>query len=126
MRTDAREDSMPLFLFAFIEQIECLLQFGDLVLNDIPEDSIVDPEIGMGNDITETGRFAPIDFRHQYLDGRRDILCSFTDDLKITHNGIIGLLIGRKLPAGHSISVCPDLAATSEDVIEIERPVTRH
>ena len=42
---------MSLFHFAFIEQVDGFLKFGDLVLDDVPEDSVIDPEIGMGNDI---------------------------------------------------------------------------
>jgi hypothetical protein len=42
---------VSLFLFAFVEQVDRLQQFGNLVLDDIPENGVIDPEIGVGNDI---------------------------------------------------------------------------
>jgi hypothetical protein len=50
----------------------------------------------MSNDIAESGRHAPFDFRHQRSRFIGKLLGCLADDLKITDDGIECLIVGAK------------------------------
>lgn len=90
-----------LLLFVPDYGVNFRLERRNLVHDDVPEDLQINAEISMDQGITETGNRFPVGCGKLFLEVIINILRSFTDDLKISHDRIDPHLIFREFFISH-------------------------
>ena len=99
-------------------------QLGYFVLNNVPEDIIIDTEIYMGQHIPKSGGFPPFYVRQLSSKVLADVFCSFPYDLQITDDGIISPCISYQAGFGQACSELQYLLAAFGDVLQIHHFIT--
>jgi hypothetical protein len=94
-------------------------KFGYLVVHDIPQDLIIDPEVGMHQNIPQTCDFAPLNVWHVTSKLIGYTLCGLTDDLQVTNHRIIGPLVGNEGSAIHPGCVALHLLTARFHIVKI-------
>jgi hypothetical protein len=95
-------------------------------LDNIPDNFIVNGEVGMGKDVSQSGNFAPFDLGMAIAQVVRNIFDGFADDLQIMGNGIEGTFICNKSLWCQVGGVALDFTDAGEDVVKVEGEITRH
>ena len=85
-------------LFLPQETLDGLPERGKLVLDNVPEDLYVDPEVLVNQDVAQSADLLPLDVGATRAELLRQALDCLTDHFEIAHDGVDGLVVrGERL-----------------------------
>ena len=96
---------------------------GDALTDDLPDRFILQPEISMGQDISQTCNSSPGNRWMAITHRVRDLFGGFTEQLKVAQHRIGDELIRRKLLRVHPIAITEHPGAETLHVAQEQRPV---
>lgn len=101
-------------------------QRRQLVLDDIPHDLAVDPEIFVNQDISKPGDLFPVDTGSALASFFGEVFCGFSDYFQISHNRIKSLVVLQEVLKREPARVRFYFLDCGENIFEVDPKVPGH
>ena len=108
------------------EYVQCHKQVWNLSRHNVPDYFIVDSNLGVRHDITESRDLSPSYIRGKCSTLAWNMFRRFPDDFEVPQDGIVSFLVRFEFGKIDAIDITKNFLATGSYVVNVQSPVTRH